>query len=314
MLSDSPITTIQRELAEGSVIVLDGGTGTELERRGAAMHTGAWCAMATLTAPETLREIHEDYIRAGARVITANTFSANRLMLEPAGIGDRFTEITSRAVEIALEARDRVDANRTVAVAGSMSHQIPLPPGSDHRDPSKIPPPELVKGHFQEMATTLAGLGVDFLLLEMMSDPALANPAIAAAEATGLPLWIGYSCMADDQGAAISWTNPELDVSEMVQSTATKSAGAIGIMHTNVNLISASIRSMQTQWDGPIMAYPDTGHFEMPNWQWDDAISAPDLADAAVRWIDEGARLVGGCCGIGVEHIEALANAVARSG
>ena len=85
MLSDSPITTIQRELTEGSVIVLDGGTGTELERRGAAMHTGAWCAMATLTVPETLREIHEDYIRAGARVITANTFSANRLMLEPAG-------------------------------------------------------------------------------------------------------------------------------------------------------------------------------------------------------------------------------------
>ena len=78
---------LRRELDSERVVIIDGGTGTELERRGAEMHEKAWCAMATLTAPDVLRDIHADYIRAGARVVTANTFSSNRNMLEPAGYG-----------------------------------------------------------------------------------------------------------------------------------------------------------------------------------------------------------------------------------
>ena len=160
----SPIATIERELAEGTVIVLDGGTGTELERRGATMHPGAWCAMATLTDPDTLRGVHEDYIRAGSRIITANTFSTGRSMLDPAGLGDRFTELNRRAVEIALEARDRLGANETVAVAGSFSHQSPVQAGTDRRDPGQIPPADVVEANCREMATTLAELGVDLIL------------------------------------------------------------------------------------------------------------------------------------------------------
>ena len=152
----SPAERIERELAEGGVILLDGATGTELERRGAAMHSAVWCAMATLEAPETLRAVHEDYIRAGSRVITANTFSNHRLMLGPAGLGERSVELTRRAVEIALEARDRLGAGDTVAVAGSMSHQVPLQPGTDYRDPTQLPSPELREAAFREMARTLS--------------------------------------------------------------------------------------------------------------------------------------------------------------
>ena len=311
-MPETPIARIERELAEGAVIVLDGATGTELERRGATMHPGAWCAMATLTDTAILRDVHEDYIRAGSRIVTANTFSANRLMLDPAGLGDRFTEINRRAVETAFEARDRLGAHDTVAVAGSMSHQIPLPPGTDRWDPAKIPSAEVVEANFAEIATMLAECGVDFLLLEMMSDPALARPAIAAAETTGLPIWIGFSCR-NNGGKPISWTNPELDVGEMVRSIPIRGAKAAGIMHTNSSIISPAIEAMRSQWRVPIMAYPDTGHFEMPSWRWVDTISAADFADAGLQWIDEGAQLLGGCCGIGVEHIDALANVVART-
>ena len=295
------------------MILLDGATGTELERRGAAMHSEVWCAMATIEAPETLRAVHEAYIRAGARVITANTFSNNRIMLGPAGLGERSVELTRRAVEIALEARDRLGAGDTVVVAGSMSHQAPLHPGTDFRDPARLPSPALREAAFRETARTLSESGVDLILLEMMSDPALANPAIAAARDTGLPVWIGYSCRGNPRGEPVSFTIPDLDADAMLRNTRVEGAGAIGIMHTNVGLISAVIEAFQAQWQGPIMAYPDTGHFEMPKWIFDDAISPADFCDAALRWIEEGARIVGGCCGFGVKHIDALANVLARS-
>ena len=309
----SPAARIERELAEGGVILLDGATGTELERRGAAMHPEVWCAMATLEAPETLRAVHEDYIRAGSRVITANTFSNHRIMLGPAGLGERSVELTRRAVEIALEARDRLGAGDTVAVAGSMSHQVPLQAGTDYRDPAQLPSPELREAAFREMARTLSDSGVDLILLEMMSDPALANPAIAAARATGLPVWIGYSCRGNPRGEPVSFTLEDLDAAAMLRSTPVEGAGAIGIMHTNVGLVSPAIEAFRRQWEGPIMAYPDTGHFEMPNWVWKDAISPADFSAATLRWIEEGARIVGGCCGTGVAHIDALANTLGRS-
>ena len=66
-------------------IVLDGGTGTELQRRGVAMDPAAWCGPATLNNDELLTQIHLDYIVAGADVITANTYASSRLMLTPAG-------------------------------------------------------------------------------------------------------------------------------------------------------------------------------------------------------------------------------------
>lgn len=299
-------------MSAGKIIVLDGGTGTELERRGATMVDEAWCAMATLSDPDILRGVHEDYIRAGARIITANTFATNRTMLEPAGFADRFDEINRRGVEIALEARDRMNANDTVAVAGSMSHQIPVTAGTDKRDLDRLPDTEIIAANNQELATTLADAGVDFILMEMMSDPALANPAIAAAKATGLPVWIGFSCRGDDQGAPVSFHVPELGLSEMLDNMPADGASAIGVMHTNVSLISDSIKIMGDRFVGPIMAYPDSGYFEMPNWCWVDIISTQDFADAALAWVDEGAQIVGGCCGLGVEHIEALANGLAR--
>ena len=117
---------LSRRLETGDTLFLDGATGTELERRGVRMSTGAWCALATETDPGALREIHEDYIRAGADIITANTFSNARHMLDQAGIGERTADLTRKAVEIALSARDRAAGGRDVAVALSLSHQMPV--------------------------------------------------------------------------------------------------------------------------------------------------------------------------------------------
>ena len=311
-MSGSAFDSIEKAITTGQVVVIDGGTGTELERRGADMHSDVWCAMATLSHPAMLRGVHEDYIRAGARIITANTFSSSLNMLGPAGLADRFQEANRVAVEIALEARDRMNANQTVAVAGSMSHQLPLIPGSDRRDPEKVPPAEIVASNHREMAAILADFGVDLIMLEMMSDPALANPAITAARTTGLPVWVGYSCRENDQGEIVSWTIDSLPIEEMLREIPPGHTDVAGVMHTSVSLISASIKAFRKQHQGPIAVYPDTGHFEMPSWVWTDSIDPANFGEMAMRWVDEGAQILGGCCGTGVEHIEALVEAMVR--
>ena len=92
-------------LATNRVVLVDGGMGTELEARGARMDNEAWSGLANLEEPGLVREIHEDYIRAGADLVIANTFPANRAALAAGGFGDRVEEVNRAAVAAAVEAR-----------------------------------------------------------------------------------------------------------------------------------------------------------------------------------------------------------------
>ena len=305
-----PLKAIEHDLDAGKIIVIDGATGTELERRGAAMHDKAWCAMATLTDPELLREVHMDYIRAGARIITANTFSTNRNMLQPAGLGSRFEEINRQAVTLACEARDRMGADKRVAVAGSMSHQVPVVGGSDQRDGDTVPTAENAGANFREMANLFADCGVDLIILEMMSDPDLANPAIAAAIASGLPVWVGFSVREGKSGEPVSYSRPELSASEMMDSISLDGVRVAGVMHSNVATVTPAIELLKQRWNGPLMAYPDSGYFEMPHWQFVDVIPVDEFVACNKEWISFGVQIVGGCCGLGIKHIEALSQLI----
>lgn len=297
---------IEETLRAGRTLLLDGATGTELERRDAPMHDDAWCAMASVTAPELLREVHADYMRAGARVITANTFSTSRIMLEPAGLGDRFWELNREAVTAAREARDRAGLTDQVVVAGSMSHQIPFIPGTDQRDVRAVPNADTAEAHFREMAEVLAGSGVDLLLLEMMSDPVLVNPAVRAALSTGLPVWVGFSVTGNDAGEPVSYTRAELSFDAVLAQVPLDGVDAAGIMHTKAHVVGPALEVLKAHWTGPLLAYPDSGYFTMPHWNFTDVIPIEDLVRHGREWVQSGVQMVGGCCGLGVEHIMGL--------
>ena len=306
-MTDSPMQAIERRLAAGEVLLLDGGTGTELERRGAPMHEEAWCGAATLSSADLLRDIHADYIRAGASVVVANTYASNRIMLEPAGLGSEFESINRRAVELALEARNRAAGGEPVAVAGSMSHMVPM-----RHDPAWAPSPSRAVECFSEMAETLAAAGADLIIMEMMSNPDLARPAVAAALATGLPVWIGYSALRGGNGEPLPYLRPDLGFAELVDAVHSPDVPVQGVMHTSVDLTGPALEVLRSRFDGPTLAYPDSGYFEMPNWRFVDIVSPETLANAARGWVEEGGvQLVGGCCGLGVEHVEALAQMLA---
>src|SRR5512139_2052066 len=103
-------------LARGATLVLDGGTGSELRRRGVPLDSVAWSALAPLAHYDLLRTIHSDYIAAGADIVTTSTFATARFVLEAAGHGNDFLTVNTRAVAAAREAR--AASGREVAIAG----------------------------------------------------------------------------------------------------------------------------------------------------------------------------------------------------
>ncbi len=302
--------TLRARLAHGGVVVLDGGTGTELQRRGAAMHDGAWSAAATLSDATLLRQIHEDYIRAGADVVTTNTYASNRSMLEHAGLGERFEAINRRAVEVAREARAHAAGERAVAVAGSISHMMPMVHGHDYRDESAIADRRTLAAGYRDLADLLADAGVDLLLMEMMSDPDLALPAIEAARATGLPVWVGLSCRAGADGSLVAFSRPQLPFAAAAREILAAGAQAAGVMHSHTHLTTRALAELKTLWPGVLMAYPDSGYFTMPEWHFDERLDPGSFADIALGWRRDGVQVLGGCCGLGVDHIAALVRAL----
>jgi len=140
------------------VIVLDGGMGTEIQARGVPMNGEAWSAIANITEPDIVRSIHEDYIRAGAEVIIANTFPAGVGALTAAGMADRVVEINQAAVALAHEARERT-GEPGVAVAGSMSDMAVSGLTGERADGTSA------AEAFRVQAKALADAGVDLIVL-----------------------------------------------------------------------------------------------------------------------------------------------------
>jgi homocysteine S-methyltransferase len=300
---------IKNRLDAGEIIVLDGGTGTELQRRGAQMDPSAWCGPASLNNSELLTQVHLDYINAGADVITANTFASSRLMLTPAGYADQVKEINEIAVEAALRARDLASSSlpsRKIAVAGSLSHMLPVAAGTAKVDQAQVPSNDELAHAFGELAGILKSSGVDHIMLEMMYEPNRVPLALNAALATGLPVWFGMSARRAPDGRVISFDqHQEIALSEITKLIPKTGVDVAGVMHTGSEIIGETLAAIRRDFAGPLSAYPDSGYFEMPDWRFVDVISPDRLETFYAEWISHGAQLIGGCCGLTVDHIHA---------
>jgi methionine synthase I (cobalamin-dependent) len=295
-----------QRLIDGDVVILDGPTGTELERRGAPMDPGAWCGPTTLGNDRLLVDIHRDYIEAGADVITANTFASSRLMLGAAGMADRSGDIVTRAVAAARDARDV--GRQNVIVAGSLSHMVPVARGAAAVDPARLPSETEMSDAFHVLAHQMRDAGCELIILEMMYHPQRIPLAVAAALSTGLPVWFGFSARRGSDGRVLSFNSlseiPFDDIAALVPSAGVDVAG---VMHTSAETVADALALVRRRFAGPMMAYPDSGYFEMPNWRFVDTIAPDRFASFCTDWIGVGAQVIGGCCGLGVEHIRAAA-------
>lgn len=295
-----------QDLRDGAVKLLDGGTGTELERRGVEMASQAWCGTAAIDNLAVLESIHRDYVAAGADIITANTFATSRVLLELEGLGDHFEQINRATVQAAHRARH--DCERPdVLVAGSLSHRGPIVEGTARPDSAGGGAIDELANAARELAQLLCEEGCDLILLEMMYDPRKMPPIFAAAAETGLPVWAGFSARRGPRGQILGFDPGRDDMFEDVVSILKDwDVQAAGVMHTPSNTVSDALKVVREVFDGPLMAYPDSGYFKSPHWQFEDVIRPGDLRRFAEDWVAEGVQILGGCCGLTPEHISAL--------
>ena len=289
----------QDTLHRGDILLIDGGMGTELQKRGVPMNEVVWSGAAVLTDPDIVRAAHEDFILAGANVIITNTFGSTRQMLEPAGYGDKIEVVHRDAVRLACQARDNV-AENPVAVAGSISSE----PHNFYRDGFLSPDKELAA--YREAAGLLADAGVDLIALEMMVDAEHSVRALQAALETELPVWLGVSCRKSEDGRIVSFDHQDIEFSAILDALIPMGPSVVNIMHSEMDAIPEAIEMVQQRWSGPIGVYPESGYFTQPHWKFVDIIQPADLVTEALGWVGAGVRLLGGCCGIGTQHIEAL--------
>ncbi len=286
-------------------ILLDGGMGRELRFRGVEILTTIWSANALLTAPEVVRDIHRDYIDAGADVITTNTYGIIRHELAREGIEERFKELNELACQLAVEARDA--ANRPVLIAGS------LPPLNGSYRPDRVWPFETIEPLYREQAEILAP-HVDLFICETMASAAEGFAAATAACGTGKPVWVSWTLHEDRSGRLRSG-----------ESIAEARAALDGLPVTGFLVNCCAPESISNAM-GELVAtgaefaggYANTFTPVPETWTLDGSEPTSgliglreDLDPEAYRghanvWLDAGATVIGGCCGTRPAHIRRL--------
>ena len=306
------MTQVQRLetlLQKGGPVILDGAIGTELERLGAGMDQEVWCARALADCPDMVHQVHRRYIDAGADVITTNSFSATREAMQRCGLGDDFEDWNRRSARIAREERDRSQRSGAVVVAGSVSSY-------GRFDGLDI---ETMSGHFRAQGEILVEEGVDLLILETLGSTARTVKAMVNATSDlGVPVWVSLSCVrARDTGAVMFGIQESREAPDEVEihgplgdavgDIMSVGGSAVLMMHSVRDVTEDAVKVLRAAYSGPVGAYPNAGYWARPNWTFVDQVTPEAYLADARRWIDAGAAIVGGCCGVGVEHIRALA-------
>jgi S-methylmethionine-dependent homocysteine/selenocysteine methylase len=272
-------------------LLLDGATGTELERRGVRASLPLWSAHALYDAPDLLLQIHSEYVAAGADLITANTFRTQRRCLARAGKGDDAAHLTALATDLARQAA--AASERQVFVLGS------APTLEDCYRPDLTPDDAALASEHAEHATQLAEAGVDAILVETMNTIREATAAVRAANTTALPVLVSFIC-----GSEATLLSGET-LSDAVGAIAAEHPAAVLVNCLPPSRVPACLQVLRT---GPqrFGVYANLGE-PIGEGRSEDA-SPAEFAAHASTWWSRGARIVGGCCGTTPAHIAAIAS------
>lgn len=297
------------EIRDGVLKILDGGLSTELERRGGIMGEGYWSARVSIDAFDLLVDTHKAFIDAGADIITVNSYASSRLVLGRTGNENEIRNINMKNIEAALEARVQCGSD-SVLVAGSIAHQVAWErDGDTFKQQIDIPvSKEELKRAFDEMISFHEEGEVDVILLEMMTLPDRMKILFDCLSSSSLPVWCGLSAKRSNEHASMtSWHDGNVKFTDNITMAAPYDFDMMGIMHSSTDLISDAVSLIQQYYTGPVMAYPDSGYFKPPNWQFEEVVTPEALFEIAKEWKKQGVSVIGGCCGLGPEHTEALA-------
>lgn len=283
-------------IEQDTTYILAGATGTEIQRRGFPTTLPLWSTQILFDRPELLVDIYRDYIRAGADIITTNTFRTQRRTLAKARCSVEWERINKLAVGLAQRARDLEHPGRPIYVAGCITTL------EDCYRPDLMPPADVARVEHEEQTKLLAEAGVDFLLLETFNTIAEAEIAARAAAQTGKPFAVSFTARED--GAILngdSW-------GEAVQGLAPHGSFAVlvncvppHVATRSLELLAPSARTAHLLYG----AYANGKGIAGGEEGWDlESIGSPieDYCDEVKKWRALGAHIIGGCCGTNPEY------------
>lgn len=309
-MAEGAYRIIRQKLEKRELVILDGAIGTEIVRRGAR-----WRQNGLRTDADTVQQIHEDYIAAGADVITTDTFQlTQRLFLNlfhnlehmrrigREGLESQAQELARKAVQIAKQARQNTAGGRPVAIAGSMA------PLQHCFRPDLAPPYSEARKEHSHTAHLLADAGVDFILIETMNTIGEAKTAVEAALETGLPVWVSF--VLGPNGEILDRSS----LKEAIRVLEPLGPDAILVNCAPPEDITRGAELLASAWKGPFGAYAHIGRYDPPSWKFEfhprfcmtEEWLPERYAACASRWRQLGATIVGGCCGTTPEHIQAI--------
>jgi len=308
-----------RKLCKKELILLDGAMGTELDKVMCDPKL-PWSLDGLVFAPGTVCNLHQSYIEAGADVVITNAFRTNRRTLqrvdwrgvalnglenevlggEQTTLGGEQLEklLTRRAVEVAKKARR---AHDDVCVAGNLS------PLEDCFASEKSPAPAAALPEHRHKARHLAQAGVDLLLVETMNSLAESECALRACLETGLPVWISF--VGSAWGTLLSGESLDCAI-EMLKRYLPSTLDAVLLNCCLPEEIDRLLPPLAQQLRGLPLRFGAYANLEAPNvqgvWQRRTKLTPKRYLDHAKRWVDQGATIVGGCCGSTPEDILVL--------
>jgi homocysteine S-methyltransferase len=290
------------------IVVLDGGLATALEVRGYELDDDLWSAKILLEAPDAIRQVHLDFLAAGADCITTSTYQASLPGFRKRGLSDiEGVELLRRSVGLAVEARDvfwsecggQRDRLRPLVAASVGPYGAFLADGSEYTGRYSIDDDDLHAFH-QRRWHILAASQADLLACETIPSRREANVLLQLLrEGPARWAWMSFSCRDE---AHLSDGSRLVDVAR--DCDAEPRVAAVGINCTSPEFISPLITEVRKGTGKPVIVYPNSGErYDSEHRIWVGAPQQVDWEEASVEWARLGATGIGGCCRVGPREI-----------
>lgn len=304
-----PNSKFIRLLERKQPLLLDGGLATQLEAQGCDIGNELWSASMLQANPEAILEAHHAYLAAGAECLATASYQASREGFAKQGMSNDEAD-TLMLLSVALAKRARKEAGSGAAIAASLGpYGAMLHDGSEYSGDYGVSSQELRDFHSTRLQL-FDDAGADVLALETV--PSLQEAEVLAdlLRDCKTPSWIAFSCRDEKH---ISDGAPLAKVAKLFEGH--PSVVAVGINCTPPQYAVALVRELRAAVpDKFAMAYPNSGEtYNVGDNSWSGTVTPGDCAAAAGEWIEAGAKVVGGCCRMGPEHISAMASMISES-
>jgi homocysteine S-methyltransferase len=298
-------------LDQFGVLIVDGGLATELEARGHDLSDDLWSARLLLDDPEAIRQVHYDYLKAGADCIISATYQATIEGFVRRGLAiDQARALLLEAIDIAVEVRDefwsisdnREQRSKPIVAASIGPYGAALANGSEYSGEYGLDSAALYAFH-RERWDLLSSAAADIVACETIpSFPEARALSRLIAETPDIFAWVCFSCRDE---ISISDGTPFASSIALFQDI--KNVAAVGINCTAPRYIPMLIEEASSVTDKPIIIYPNSGEqYDGKRKHWVRESEPIDFALASQTWRHNGAQLIGGCCRTTPTHIKQI--------